>query len=168
MFGSVKAKGKDPAPGLSPNVNRGSTAITTQSIRTPEVWCPCDTGGFPDCLLGYDSILRHNTFLLCMLTYFPQAILSVFVGPWFHQIPIKWLTLGVSVCLSSSYKHKPYQALFGLVLAVSRKVWALVAIFRARKWTSSVRWMTGYPMAYQSWGDETSLDERLSLFWLWE
>lgn len=51
---------------------------------------------------------------------------------------------------------------FWSVLAVSRKVWTLVAIFRARNWTSSVRWMTGYPTAYQPWGDETSLDERLS------
>lgn len=76
IVGSVKAKGQDPVPGLSAHVNTGSTIRKT---RTPEVWCPCDSRGFPDCLLGCDSILRHNTFLLCMLTYFPPAILAVFV-----------------------------------------------------------------------------------------
>lgn len=134
----------------------GSTSTTAWPIHTPEAWWPGDTGGFPDCLLGSDSILRLNTFLLCMLTYFPQAILSVFGSLGSHQIPVRWLTLGVSVCLSASYKHKPYQARFGLLSALSWKVWAAVAIFRARKWTSCVRWMTGGPMAFQSWGDETS------------
>lgn len=84
----------------------------------------CDTGGvsWPSPGTWFYSETPHIPALLA-------PILSTSISVC-DSIQIKWLTLGVVACQTSSYKNKPHQTLadessqvLGLILAVSWEVW---------------------------------------------